>query len=234
MRYDINITPNIKLNVKPVKINLCHKYVYEGPCRFEKGENLKQEHDLQINAERFKSFVDKVIANFSEEDANILEPVHIQVDESFLVDEKHLAEIGRDYQDVDVYIVEPAVGNTFLEFAQKYRKPIISIYDSMTTAAFQARGLEVHPCETWVEAAEIVKVLRVKKALAATRVLTLVRMNSTIAPGMLDSFICLEDVTARLGTRFVNYNIHEFMDQTHNVAAGSNITTPASTNQYYR
>jgi hypothetical protein len=70
------------------------------------------------------------------------------------------------------------------------------------------------------------KVLRVRKALAETKVLLLHRLNSNISTGMIDTFISLEEVTAKLGTRFRYFNFHEFMDQTHNVPEGSNPTTP--------
>ena len=64
---------------------------------------------------------------------------------------------------------------------------------------------------------EIIKVLRVRKALAETKVLLLNRLNSNNAPAMIDSFVSLDEVTAKLGTRFRYFNIHEFMDQLHNV-----------------
>ena len=219
-------TTDIKLNVRPVKISICHNYAFEGPCRFEGGDNLKKEYDLNVNAEENEKFINKVRATFPADDANILNPVHIQVDESFFVDEKDVDEIGKGHQNVDLYFVSTRAGNTLLEFAQKYKKPIMPLFGPRTTAAFLARGLEVYPCETWGDAVELIKVLRLRKALAETRALTLVRMNSTTAPGMLDSFTSLENVTTRLGTRFVHYNIHEFIDQTLNVPDDTNPTTP--------
>ena len=56
--------------------------------------------------------------------------------------------------------------------------------------------------------------------------LAIARMNSNNAPAMIDAFVSLNEVTEKLGTKFVYYNIHEFFDQTRNVPAGSNPTAP--------
>ena len=146
------------------------------------------------------------------EDVSILDPIHIQVDESFLLSDNHLRELAKNRHEVDLYIFNAGVSEIYLEFAQRYKKPMIvfgGCLNTMSTAALLARGLEIHPCQTMDDLPEIVQILRVRKA-----------------PAMIDSFVSLSDVTAKFGTRFRFYNIHEFFDQIYNVAAGSNPTTP--------
>lgn len=41
----------IALNVRPIYIGLVHQYVFEGPCRFGKGEELTPEYDMMANAQ---------------------------------------------------------------------------------------------------------------------------------------------------------------------------------------
>ena len=41
----INKTQDIKLNIKPITLGLIHEYVFEGPCRFGKGDELLAEFD---------------------------------------------------------------------------------------------------------------------------------------------------------------------------------------------
>jgi hypothetical protein len=143
MVFDIPKTTDVKLNVKPVKISICHNYVFEGPCRFEKGDNLKKEHDLNVNAEENEKFINKVKATFPADDANMLEPVHIQVDESFFVDEKDIDEIGKGHQNVDLYFVSTRAGNTLLEFAQKYKKPIMPLFGHSRLSGQRPRGISL-------------------------------------------------------------------------------------------
>ena len=57
---------DIKLNVRPIYIDFCHRYVYEGPCRFGKGDELTYEFDQAMNAENFKKYVADLKANMPE------------------------------------------------------------------------------------------------------------------------------------------------------------------------
>ena len=46
---------DVKLNVRPIYIDMSHLYVYEGPCRFGKGEELTYEFDRAIEQRRTTS-----------------------------------------------------------------------------------------------------------------------------------------------------------------------------------
>lgn len=230
MNFRIKKAIDVKLNIRPVSLNLYHEYLFEGPCRFVGGEKLTKEYDLKSNEAKHENFVKNMTEALSPNDVNILEPIHIQRNETFVLNDESLTEIGKDIDEVDFYFFTVAAGGAeLLEFAQKYKKPIaVMNYCANTamTASLLTRGLEAYACETWEDAAELMKILRVRKALAETKVLLVSRLNSTISDGMTDSFKNLENVTERLGTRFRNYNLHEFLDQTRNVPKGTNPSTP--------
>lgn len=223
---------DVKLNVKPVCIALYHEHVFEGPCRFGRGEALTKEFDLMSNSELYKKFISDITAAMPKGDVHILEPVYIQHDEQFLITDDQVMELTKDVDEADFYFFTYAgrTGNIILEFAQKYRKPVAIMQaccgNTYTTAALIARGLEAYPFETWEDAGNFMKVLRVRKVLQETKVLLATRLNSNISLSAPDSFISLEQITAEWGTRFRYINAHELLDQTRQVAPDSNPTLP--------
>ena len=54
---------DVRLNVKPIYIDMSHLYVDEGPCRFGRGEELTYELDKAMNAEINKSSEINYITN---------------------------------------------------------------------------------------------------------------------------------------------------------------------------
>ena len=230
MKFNISKTIDIKLNVRLISLGMYHEYVYEGPCRFVSGEKLKKEYDLKVNAQAHRLMVKAVEDTLPAEDVNLLEPMLVQYDESFFIKDELLEEMATDLEDVDLFLFSAmSVGDILLEFAHRYKKPMIVLgmcLNTIATAALLARGYEVYPVETLADAAELMKILKTRKALAETKILSLVRLNSNNAPGIMDSFVSLDEVTRKFGTRFTHYNVHEFFDQTKNVPPGTNPTTP--------
>jgi hypothetical protein len=230
MKHNISKTIDVKLNVRPISLGMYHEYIFEGPCRFGSGDQLSTEYDLETNAEVHQFMVQAIEAAVPSEDVNLLEPMLIQYDESFFTKDEHLEEMAKDLNEVDLFLFSTmAVGDILLEFAHRYKKPMIVLgacLNTASTAALLSRGYPIYPVETLSDAAKLMTVLKTRKALAETKVLSLVRLNSNNAPGIFDSFISLDEVTRKFGTRFTHYNIHEFFDQTKNVPPGTNPTTP--------
>lgn len=230
MKFNIKKTSEVKINVQPITISMYHEYVFEGPCRFVSGERLRKDYELKANAKTHELIVKGIESVLNAKDINLFKPKHIQCDESFIIKDSDLLEMAEDINKIDLYLISAtAVGDIMLEFAQRYKKPMIVLgtcLNTITTAALLARGYEIYPCETLLDAAKIIKVLKVKKAIAETKVLSLVRLNSNNAPGIMDSFINLDEVTNKFGTRFRYYNVHEFIDQMKNISPDKNITTP--------
>ena len=230
MNFKIKKTIDVKLNVRPVSVSLYHNYVFEGPCRFVGGDKLSKDYDLRANDEKHERFVRDLTSALSPDDVNIMEPIHIQRNETFVLSDAHFEEIAKDIDAVDFYFFTASGGGAeIMEFVQRYKKPVAVMGIAANTAMAASminRGLEAYACEDYNDAADLMKILRVRKALRETKVLLISRLNSVISDGMTDSFRNLEEVTQRLGARFRYYNLHEFIDQTRNVPWGANPSTP--------
>lgn len=233
MENGITRGKDIRLNVQPVTISIYHEYVFEGPCRFGKGDQLTKEYDLMRIAMIHRDFVkeiDEELGNVGF--VNIMEPIVIRRDETFPVTDELLDEMGRDADETDLYLIKfhPFGIDFALAFAQKFRKPLASILqccnDSGMVATLRSREYEAYGWSSWDNAREDMKVLRARKALAATRVLCIPRDNSDNSLSALDSFFHHDVVTKRLGIQFRYCNLHEFMDQTNNVDPTTNPTLP--------
>ncbi len=227
----IKKTNGIKLNVKPVFIAFYHEYVFEGPCRFGMEEELTKEYDMKGSAAAYKKFQEE-LEQYMPEGVNVLAPVYVERNEELRIQEDLLEKIGEGSDEADVYLFgEKGRGyDIIVEFAQRYGKPIMftenPLYNSITGAALLARGLEAYPTMTWEDTVETLKVLRVRKVLKETRVLLAPRENSNISFSTTDSFLSLEDVTAKLGIRFRYINAHELLDQLHDSDPENNYTLP--------
>ena len=233
MAEGIKKMKDIKLNVQPVTLAIYHDYVFEGPCRFGKDEQLTKEFDLMRIAGISQAFEEEVRANLGDVDfVNIMDPIVVKRDETFPVTDELLDQMGKDADVTDVYLLKfhPFGIDLALAFAQKYHKPLASVLqccnDSGMVAALRPRGHEASGWIDWGEAIEGMKVLRARKALASMRVLCVPRNNSNNSLSALDSFYRHDEVTEKLGVQFRYYNLHEFMDQTRNVDPTSNPSLP--------
>ena len=233
MGFNIKKGKDIKLRVRPVTISIYHEYVFEGPCRFGRGDELTKDYDLMSIAMTHKQFVEEVEGHLGDLDfIDIVEPVVIKRDETFPVTDELLAEMAGDVENTDLYLLKfhPFGIDFALEFARTYRKPVATVLqccnDSGLMAALRPRGHECHSWPSWEDAIEGMKVLRARKALANTRVLCVPRGNSNNSLSALDSFYHHDEVTERLGMQFRYYNLHEFMDQANNVDPTTNPTLP--------
>lgn len=233
MADSIKIPKDIKLNVQPITLAIYHEYVFEGPCRFGEGEQLTKEYDLMRIASIHKQYVEEVQEHLDDVDfVNVMEPLVIKRDETFPVTDEILDEMGKNADEVDVYLVKfhPFGIDLALAFAQKYHKTMASVLqccnDSGMVAALRPRGCEAYGWPSWETAIESMKVLRARKALKNVRALCIPRNNSNNSLSALDSFYHHDEVTEKLGVEFRYYNLHEFMDQMNNVDPTTNPTLP--------
>ena len=107
---------DIKLNVRPIYIDFCHRYVYEGPCRFGKGDELTYEFDQAMNAENFKKYVADLRANMPEW-VNLMDPIEVQRTDDWRIPDEMLETMAADYQEVDYYLYNDGArcGDVMLE-----------------------------------------------------------------------------------------------------------------------
>lgn len=228
----IKNTRDTRINVKPITLALQHEYVFEGPCRFGQGDQLKTEFDEMANAQSHRDFVERLNRHLDREDVNILEPLFVARDENFLVPQAMIEEIGRDRDEVDLYWMNPVGFETMTEMLQYYdiHTPLAMMEPCCSnpgfTATCWARGIEAYAFNRWDEALQTIRVLRVRKMLHETRVLCVSRNKAVKSIGIQESFLDFEQVTAKLGVRFYFYNMHEMLDQIEHVPADQNHTLP--------
>lgn len=222
---------DIKLNVKPVLLSFYHEHVFEGPCRFDEGEKLKKEFDLKANQKAFESF-SELSRSFNSNEVNVLEPLQLSRNEEFLSKEEVFTEMAKGVEEIDVYFFgfTGRCQDWVVEICSRTKKPAIIephiCGDMVVAASLLAKGLEVYSCLTMEDAIQHMKVLRVRKVLNNTTVLAITRVNSTTSPSAIDSFLSLNQVTEKLGTRFRYVDAHELFDQLSYAAPDSNHTLP--------
>lgn len=227
---------DIKLNVRPIYIGLVHLNVFEGPCRFGKGEELTTEYDRMANQEFYKEFVTDVNKNLSIKEINLMAPIYVERYDDLLSKEELFETMAKDISEVDLYLIglEIARGDIVIEFAQRYRKPVAIIPENCCmiaecVPAMRCRNLEAYGYMKWEDGIRHMKALRVRKVLKNTNVLLASRLNSNNSMASDATFVSLANVTQVLGTRFRYINAHELLDQTHMTDPKSNHTIPGRT-----
>ena len=174
----------IRLNVQPVSIEFVHEYVFEGPCRFGKGDALTKPFDEMINEEKFQDWYTQLKAHMHEDVVNLLPPIRIHGTEDWYIKDEEVRKIITDATpgvEVDLYF-SVELGRVFLlnyEVARLTDKPWAMVqaccYTANSCAQHRARGIEYIPFETWEAAEDYMVVLRAKKALKNTRILCAIR-----------------------------------------------------------
>lgn len=222
-----------ELNVRLVFFDIAHELAYEGPCRFGKGKELEREFDEMINNEAYKG-VQMGIQHNLPENTKWLEPKRYENHtENWRISEEEMRKVCEGCDETDVYLVSTTgrTGELIVEFAQIAKKPVIFVgadYGAtINTSAMLARGIETYSMLNWDQFKKTLRVLRARKALANTRVLCVSRFGHDYSlHDSNDSFVCLDEVTEILGTKFRFANLHEVIDQIQEIDPTTNYTTP--------
>ncbi|MCU6763466.1 L-fucose isomerase and related proteins [uncultured Roseburia sp.] len=224
---------DVVLRVRPVFLAIIHEYSYEGPCRFGKGEQLEKSYEVMMAQELYKKFKNNISKNITMDGIEILDPIYVERDDWFVTKEDMFLKMAEDIEQVDFFIFSTGIGrgDLYLEFAQRYKKPMgvapqQCCGPALNTAAVRARGLESYSYRTWDDLRTHLRVMRAKKALAETRVLLASRFNSTTSFSTPDTFVNINEIADKFGIRFRNINAHELIDQTHMVDPTTNPTLP--------
>lgn len=211
---------DVKLNVKPIFMDFTHEYAYEGPCRFGQGDSLKPEFDIFLNGEIYKGFIEQVQESVPDY-VNLMEPVRVKGYTDAWNTKNEDMELLAKEDDTDVYIVTSSgrTGKVLTEFARRVKKPMIvysESYFAMNTdvTGLKVRGMEAYPLLQWKELPDLLKPLRVRKALQQTRVLLLNRFTMNYSPvSAQEGPLSLEKLTDKFGINLQVMDLHEYLDQ---------------------
>lgn len=226
---------DIKLNVLPLELFCEHLYYYEGPCRFGSGEALEPGYDVTAFAKRAKGFVDD-IKNHVPEGVNVMEPVLFHRTDDWDDPEEQWRAMESTVNAADVVIPMAGAGvqDLALKFAMRFKKTMCYCPSSGqfnvpdVPAAISARGYDFK-CYSeyrWEDFNTRMIALRAKKVLANTKYLCVTRFDGTASVSRPDSFVSLDLITRKFGTRFHFVNVHEFIDCMSEATPEGNHTTP--------
>ncbi len=225
-----------KLKVLPVATSMEHRYYYEGPCRFGKGDALKPGYDALANAQAIKGYKE-ALKTLETDGIEIMEMGTIHRTDDWENEEAQWQALEAPVAEADVAIVKCSIGSDdfAVEFCSRFDIPVIITPDSFasyTEVPAAVRALsngddkEIFSVWRWSQIPPILKAIRARKVLKDTRVLCATRWASPTSQSSLDSFNSFEKITAKLGTRFRFVNIHELLDQMTPAEEGGNHTTP--------
>lgn len=225
---------DIKLNVRPVLLGMEHRYFYEGPCRFGKGEALQPGYDKFANEQLFEAFLTNIEA-YKPENINILEPVRAGRTDDWENKEEMWELLRGSMADADVAFFFSNIGmdDIDVEFAQRFKTPLIvcpnsSFSPASINAAVTAKDpqAEVYVPMSWTEAGKLLASLRARKVIRSTNILLASRFNSDVSYSSVDTFSNHDLVTKNLGVHFRYINVHELLDQMTPATEEGNHTTP--------
>ncbi|RZT01918.1 hypothetical protein [Cuneatibacter caecimuris] len=162
---------DVRVNLKPVFSNMVHTDIWEGPCRTGTVEELDPRYERRTGLEQFEIWCEELKKHISPE-VNILEPVYLEYDESFTVPESEFEKLEKDVYQTDLFLITYRVPGI-----ERFGKAV-SMLDLGPTPIdlvgfYKNIGLEAYMAHDYREYNKLLHYLRVKKALANTKMLIL-------------------------------------------------------------
>ncbi|MGI6546416.1 MAG: hypothetical protein ACOX2M_08395 [Fastidiosipilaceae bacterium] len=180
---------DVKLNVKPVFMNLEHEgpnpertkdidanSAYEGPCRLGEGSMLTNSYDKKMGMESFKRF-SKAFDSYPDY-VNVLKPEYLHWTDSFIVKEELFNQVKDDLANTDILLAD-GVLKTFpiLQIAEKAKVAAgdIGCCSADFSAGARAHGVEGYGFIDHEHVKRFSRLLRAKKAMLNSRILYVVK-----------------------------------------------------------
>lgn len=163
---------DVKVNIKPVYSNMVHSDVWEGPCRVGPRELLEPEYERRMGIEGVKRYKEELEKNLDLRYCNILEPVYVEWDESFVVRDAEMNKLLADIADTDVFLMTYRVPGI-----ERFGKSISMISAGPTpldiVGFYQDIGVDGFFADTYEDYNEQIKLRYIRKAVAHTKWLIL-------------------------------------------------------------
>jgi len=171
---------DVKVNLRPVFSNLVHSDYWEGPCRVGPEETGTPAYERRLGKEQFKVWYDELKANIDQTRCNIMEPVYLEFDESFVVRDSEFDKLLPENHEVDLYLITYRVPGI-----ERLNKPISMINLGPTpidlVGYYRDIGLEAYMAHDYQEYNKLLTYLQVRKAVANTKILILSNTEQTPA-----------------------------------------------------
>ena len=171
MKYPMDV----KVNICPVFSNMVHTDAWEGPCRVGTDEELQPSYEMRTGREMYKLWGARMKENIKGH-CNVMDPVYIEFDESFVVKDSEFDKLRAILPEVDLFVISYRIPGI-----EDLGKPIAMINRSPTpidlVGLYRDEGLEAYMAHDFPEFNELVHMLWVKKAVANTKILILSSSN---------------------------------------------------------
>ena len=96
---------DVKVNLKPVFSNLVHTDWWEGPCRVGPMEEGTPEFERRVGKEQFKIWYQELQNNLDLTRCNLMDPVYMEFDESFVMRDSEFDKLMPENHQVDLYLI---------------------------------------------------------------------------------------------------------------------------------
>lgn len=212
---NISRTTDEILNVKPVLIQLVHTKAYEGPCRNGKGVQLTSEYDEKIAAELIAQMKYELPRLYCEK-INVMEPTLITWHEDFIMTNEHFRALEKDLGETDIFLVYGHLcqyGAT--QIAHKFNKPVGVPGCCLSTdvcAYLKYSGLEGYAYIDYEDAHENFKLLRAKKGISRTRILSILK-DDVVTKGVASGIRDFNNLRVKYGIELIYKNAQDMLDE---------------------
>ena len=209
---------DIKLNIKPVYAGRVHIESYEGPCRWVPRSSPTPEQEKKIVREGSRNFSKRIRDGLSEDankGANILETQLVELKRTWkeyekgdIIDPEVWEKIDSEVSDIDLFLTSYRVIGL-----EKYKKPTAWVCRSSPcrdwSAFLRNEGVEGYAPNDLDEMGELIKLLRVRKAIKKTKILCVTDRPGKPAVCVLAD-IDLQDLKDRYGVDYEYVSYKEF------------------------
>ena len=96
---------DVKVNLKPIFSNLVHTDWWEGPCRVGPMEEGTPEFERRVGKEQFKIWYQELQNNLDLTRCNLMDPVYMEFDESFVMRDSEFDKLMPENHQVDLYLI---------------------------------------------------------------------------------------------------------------------------------
>ena len=190
---------DVKVNLKPIFSNLVHTDWWEGPCRVGPMEEGTPEFERRVGKEQFKIWYQELQNNLDLTRCNLMDPVYMEFDESFVMRDSEFDKLMPENHQVDLYLITYRIPGI-----ERLNKPVSMINLGPTpidlVGYYRDIGLEAYMAHDYEEYNRILTCLQVRKAVANTKILIL--SNSEQTPASVNTSCCdLVSLFTRYGIR---------------------------------